>query len=104
MLSILVSFVFNILNKVASLLLAPVLWVLSIFLGSTISPIVGKLLYSIPDMFRVVTTFILLVIDLLCIPRELFVLLSTIIIGILGYVIFARIYIFGLAIYRHFKP
>lgn len=100
MFSMLIKVVFWIINKIASLILGPILTILSIFLGGTITP----LFTSFGVLLNIIGTYVLLVVDLLCIPRELFYLLFTTVLGIAGWVVSVRSYFFIVAIYRHFKP
>lgn len=104
MLQILLSLVFWLINFIANLVLSPILGLMDVLIGNNISSTAQASVASIFTFFDIVSSYILIAIDLLCIPRELFLFLFFIVLGILSYVIFARIYVFTLAIYEHFKP
>lgn len=104
MLNLLVSFVFYVINFIASTILSPILWLLSIFVGDGISSTTTLVINSIFNFFDMVSNYIFFFIDILCIPRSLFIFLFSIMLGIMAFVAAARIYVFTIAIYNHFKP
>lgn len=100
MIGLLIKGIFWVINKVASLILAPLLGLLNVFVFGNISPLLVALLTLVVTMSK----YVLLITDLLCIPRELFYIFFSVILGVLAWVINARAIMFGMAIYRHFKP
>ena len=104
MLDLLVTAIFWVLNFIANIILQPVMWLLSVLVGNTISSTVGMIINSIFSLLALVDEYVIFAVDILCIPHTLFTLVFTLVAGIITYVVFARIYIFSMAIYNHFKP
>lgn len=104
MFNLLFTLIFYLINFIANTFLAPILFVLNIFSGSQISVTRAQVVSAIFDFLNIVTRYILFASDILCIPRTLFIFVFTIVSALAVFVIGLRILVFGLAIYRHFKP
>ena len=104
MLNLLVSFIFYIINFIANTFLAPLLLVLNIFAGDQISTTSSMVVQAIFNFLYAVSDYILFASDILCIPRALFLFVFTIMGALLTFIIGIRTFVFGVAIYRHFKP
>lgn len=100
MFSMLVNVVFWIINAVASAILSPIMGILNVFDNSAMTNVFS----SFGDIITIVGNYFLCVIDLLCIPRSLFILLLTVVLGIATWVVAVRTYFFVIMVYRHFKP
>lgn len=104
MLNLLFSLIFYIINFIAQTLLSPILLILNIFSGEQITTTSSAVIQGIYNFMNVVVNYILFAVDILCIPRSLFVFVFTITLSLITFVIGIRVVIFGIAIYRHFKP
>ena len=104
MLDLLVTAIFWVLNFIANIILQPVMGLLSVIVGNTISSTVGMIINAIFSLLAIVDEYVIFAVDILCIPHTLFTLVFTIIASVIGYVVFARVYILSMAIYNHFKP
>lgn len=101
MLSILIKFVFGVINKIVSLLFTPLFALLDIFAPISI---LGDIINSILSFVRLALNYFNFFVDLLCIPPILFQVIFTILLGVFTFSLSVKIITLSISIYKSFKP